>query len=146
MKIFAIIATFLSLTASYAFAGSIPFIVIDKALVANKLMPVGTEVKVKVVQISDQFLSKLDIVCFDESPFKANEPGTAGIISKQWLSQNIKVGDVVRYTTTRRGFIGFSAGQDYRSNTVDNIDDGYRLTMDYNKHRWVIEVSFPDYD
>jgi hypothetical protein len=137
---------FLSWLAGQALAGSIPLTIIDQSLVANKLMPVGTEVKVKVLQISDQFDAKLAIVNFPESPFTAGEPGTASFGMKQWLARDLQVGDVLRYTTAQRGFIGFSAGPDYRKLYLDNIVGGYRLTMDYNNHRWILEVSFPDYD
>lgn len=146
MKILALVAVFFSLLVAEALAGSIPFTIIDQSLVAHKLMPVGTEVKVKVLRISDQFDAKLAIVSFPESPFKAGEPGTASFAMKQWLARDFQVGDVLRYTTSQRGFIGFSAGPDYRKLYMENIEGGYRLTMDYNEHRWMLEVSFPDYD
>lgn len=146
MKILALVAVFFSLLPAEALAGSIPFTIIDQSLVADKLLPVGTEVKVKVLQISDQFDAKLAIVNFPESPFKAGAPGTASFGMKQWLARDLQVGDVLRYTTSQRGFIGFSAGMDYRQLYMENLDGGYRLTLDYNDHRWLLEVSFPDYD
>jgi hypothetical protein len=146
MRILAFVAVFFSLLTGEVLAGNIPFTTIDQALVAYKMMPVGTEVKIKVLQISDQFNTRLSVVCFPESPFKTGEPGTASLELRQWLAKDLQVGDVLRYTTTRRGFIGISAGPDYRNLHLDSIEGGYRLTMDYNEHRWLVEVSFPDYD
>lgn len=146
MRIVLLVAVFISLLAGVALAGSIPFTTIDQSLVAYKMMPMGTEVKVKVLQISDQFNATFAITLFEESPFKAGEPGSAEFTMRRWLAQDLQVGDVLRYTTTRRGFIGFSAGMDYRKLYMDSSEGGYRLTMDYNDHRWLVEVSFPDYD
>lgn len=146
VRILALVTLLFSFFAVEAWAGSIPFTFINKSLVAEKLMPVGTEVKVKVLQISDQLDARLDILGFPESPFKAGEPGKASFGMTQWLARDLQVGDVLRYTTTRQGFIGFSAGPDYRELYMDNIAGGYRLTMDYNDYRWLLEVSFPDYD
>ncbi|NTV14735.1 MAG: hypothetical protein HGA96_12525 [Desulfobulbaceae bacterium] len=146
MRTLALVILFFAMLSGEALAGSIPFTTIDQSLVAYKMLPVGTEVKIKVLQISDQFNSKMTVVCFPESPFKAGTPGTASFELKQWLAKDIQVGDVLRYTTTRRGFIGFSAGPDYRKLYMENLEGGYRLTMDYHEHRWLVDVSFPDYD
>lgn len=146
MRIVALVTVVLSLLVGAANAGSIPFTTIGQALVADKMMPTGTEVKVKVLQISDQFNARLAVVCFPESPFKSGEPGTASLALKEWPAKDLQVDDVLRYTTTRRGFIGFTVGPDYRKLYLENVAGGYRLTLDYNEHRWLVEVSFPDYD
>lgn len=146
MRVLALVTLLLTLMASRSLAGTFPFITINQSQVAAKLMPVGTEVKIKVVQISDQFSARLAVVCFPESPFKSGEPGTASFELKQWQAKDLQVGDDLRYTTTMRGFIGFFAGPDYRNYDREHVDGGSRLTMDYNDHRWVVEVSFPDYD
>jgi hypothetical protein len=140
------VSLILALLAGTAAAEGIPFIVIDQSLVANKMLPVGTEVKIKVLQISDQFNAYLTVVCFPESPFKAGTPGTVGVELKQWLAKDLQVGDVLRYITTRRGFIGFAVGPDYRKQYLEKLERGYRVTLDYNTHRWQFEASFPDYD
>lgn len=136
----------LALFSEPALAGNIPFTTINQSLVAFRLLPVGTEVKIKILEISDQFNAGLTVVCLPESPFKAGEPGTASFDLKQWLAKDLQVGDVLRYTTTLRGFIGFTAGPDYRLLHLDNLEGGYRLSLDYRDHHWLVEVSFPDYD
>lgn len=127
-------------------AGTFPYVIINQALVASKLLPVGTEVKIKVVRISDQFAASLGLVCFPESPFKDGEPGTGSFDLKYWLAKDLQAGDILRYTTTMRGFIGVTAGPFYRNLQAENSDGGHRLTLEYNDHQWQVELSFPDYD
>lgn len=146
MKTFVLLGLILFTLTGVALAGNLQYLTIDQSLVANKMMPVGTEVKIKVLRISDQFNANLTVVCFPESPFKPGTPGTVGVELKQWLAKDLQVGDVVRYITTRRGFIGFAAGPDYRNQYLENLERGVRLTLDYNTHRWQFEASFPDYD
>jgi len=138
-------ALIIFITSSNANA-DIEYSIINQSLVSTKLMPVGTVVKIKVVKISDLFNTKLAIVCFPESPFVASAPGKLGYGLKEWMAFNIKEGDILNYTTTRKGFIGLSAGPAYREYFVDPVESGNRLTFNTMNHQWIVEVSFPDYE
>lgn len=146
MKKVILFSLILSLSSSIAAANGISFMVINKALVTNKLMPVGSEVKIKVVEISDQFAANIKIVSVVESAFNPGSPSETWTGVKSWNAQDLQKGDVLNYTTTSRGFIGFTAGTDYRDLYIDQLENSYRLTMDFKKHRWVLDVKFPDYD
>ncbi len=120
--------------------------VINQAPVLNRIMPAGTEVKVRIVQISDQFDARLSLLVFAESVFADGAPGTASIDGKSWRSDRMRPGDVVSYTTRSPGFIGLFAGGDYRDLSVTQLERGHLLTMGYRGHRWQVVVIFPDYD
>ena len=130
-----------------AHADTIPFIIINQSLVADRLMPVGTEVKIRVRRISDQFNAAINVECFPESIFTAGRPSDVGIVQKSWRAIDLHEGDVLRYTTKNRCFIGFSGGSYYSDLQATPLDSGYKqLTMEGRDHRWVIDVTFPDYD
>lgn len=120
--------------------------VINQSLVLGRMMPAGTEVKVKIIQISDQFDARLDLLVYAESIFSAGTPSTASTEARSWRADRLRPGDVVSYTTRTQGFIGLSAGWDYREFNVAKLDRGYLLTMGYKGHRWQVAVLFPDYD
>jgi hypothetical protein len=111
-------------------------------------MPAGTEVKIKVRQIPDQFNTSISLDCFPESVFSPGRPGNLGYSLKSWQAVDTLVGDVLGYTTDRRCFIGYSARPDYRDFNLGPLPEGYRrLTLrDWYDHQWVIDVRFPDYD
>lgn len=145
MKKLALLFTLL-LAALPAQAMALGWTVINHAVVSDRLMPAGTEVKIRIIQISDQFDGRLDLVVFAESIFDAGTPGTANRVERAWRSDRLRAGDVVSYTTTSPGFVGIFAGWDYRDLAVSRLDRGYLLTMGYKSHRWQVVVTFPDYD
>ena len=122
------------------------WVIINHALVFNRQMPPGTAVKVRIDQISDELFGNLMIVMAPENAFKVDQPGTSILSVKAWRSDYLRVGDVVNYTTKYRGFVGIFAGDTYNNLQAQPTEGGYLLTMNYNSHRWVIEVSFPDYE
>jgi|GEM_PF-2552624 len=130
-----------------ATAEPLGFITINDSLVADKLMPVGTEVKIKVRQISRQFNTGIAVDCFPESVFDYGRPSNARIRLKSWRAIDLLEGDVLSYTTDQRCFIGFSAIPDYKELSVGPLDNDFRrLTMNHRQdYRWVIDVKFPDY-
>lgn len=146
MRTLALITIFFSLLAGQALAGSAPSPTLNQSLVTEKIMPVGTEVDIKVLQISEQLNASLAVVCFPENPSKAGVPGTASIALKQWPATDLRVEDVLKYTTTQPGFLGLSVSPDYRKRNLEKIEGGYRVTLEQNKYRWQVEVSFPEID
>ncbi|MEW6427308.1 MAG: hypothetical protein AB1568_04655 [Thermodesulfobacteriota bacterium] len=127
-------------------AAAMDWQVIDHALVADRLMPAGTEVKVRVVEISDQFDARLTVRLVQPSVFDQDKPSTASANVKTWLAARLREGDVVNYTTSAPGFVGIYAGWDYSALAVTPIERGYHLSMGYNTHRWQLVITFPDYD
>jgi hypothetical protein len=148
MKKIVVFTLFFWLLPGLAGAAPLAFTTINQSVVADKLMPVGTMVKVRVVRKSDQFNAILSLDCFPENVFTRNKPSNLGFWLRRWLAVDLREGDVLTYTTARRCFIGFSADSDYRRFSVNPLTDGYqRITMDHRfGHRWVIDVAFPDYD
>jgi hypothetical protein len=138
----------LSLWAGIAGAEPLRFITVNYSLVANRLLPAGTEVKIKVRQIPNQFNTSISLDCFPESVFTPGRPSNVGYSLKRWQAVDTLVGDVLSYKTDQRCFIGYSASPDYRDFHLESLHDGYRrLTFnDWYNHQWVIEVRFPDYD
>lgn len=131
-----------------AHGATIDFVYINNSVVADKLMPAGTEVKIRVRQLSAQFNANISLDCYPESVFTPGRPADPGIKLKHWLAVDMLAGDVLRYTTAQRCFIGFSVGPDYRNHSVAPLGDGYRrITIDQTRgHRWVFDVKFPDYE
>jgi hypothetical protein len=148
MKNLLVFGIILWLAPGLAGAAPISFTTINQSVVADKLMPVGTMVKVRVVQKAEQFNAILSLDCFPENVFTPNRPSNLGFWLKRWLAVDLRAGDVLTYTTGRRCFIGFSAGSDYQTFAVSPLASGYqRITMDHRfGHRWVVDVNFPDYD
>lgn len=147
MKKTALYCLLLWLWAGMAQAEPFDFIIIDYSLVADKLLPPGTVVKIKVLRIPNQFNTSISLDCFPESVFTPGRPSNVGFSMKRWQAVDIQVGDVLSYTTNRRCFIGYSANPDYFKLYLGALHDGYRrLTLvDWYDHQWVIAVRFPDY-
>lgn len=147
MKKITVFSSIIWFWAGLAYGAPVNFAVINHALVVDKLMPVGTEVKVRVQQIADQFNAGLSLDCYPESAFDRGRPSNQGFSLKLWPAIDLMVGDVLTYTSTKRCFLGFSGGTGYRNLGVEPGGEGYRrLTIGQDRgRRWVVEVKFPDY-